>query len=74
MLNGSRGERDNACDEPSARLRSASRRGSSTIEKFFDFFCDDHHPYGPDRCWSDCTLLIARDKNSMALIGDPPLV
>lgn len=56
----------------------ASKRASKgvvnrfdTAEKFFDFFCLDYQFGGPDRCCRAWKLLIARDKNRTALIGEP---
>ena len=40
-------------------------------QNFFDFFFRDHHPGGPPKRCMACTLFIARDKNSSALIGLP---
>jgi hypothetical protein len=44
---------------------------SSQRQKKFDFFSSDHQFGGPMRPCSDCKLLIASDKKSIALIEEP---
>ena len=51
-------------------LRKRSRVGCFEVKIFLIFFCD-HQPGGPPKRCMACTLFIARDKNSSALIGLP---
>jgi hypothetical protein len=57
--------------EASKRASRGVANRCDTAEKIFDFFCLNYQFGGPDRCCRAWKLLIARDKNSSALIGEP---
>lgn len=54
-----------------SELSKEVSNGPLKRQKIFDFFSTDHQFGGPIRPCSDCKLLIASDKKSIALIGEP---